>query len=306
MGMPHPPGDAPARGLSGGAGAPGLRGDAATAETAEIGEEPAAVRLRTVADGVLALAGISGLRAMEEQDAVRRVIGLAERAFTAGTRRVEAEVRVDDRATRRVLQRAGLRPEGTARGRGETPAGESVDLLRLARLATDPAPGEPGAFLGMLNATLPRKRLIAQGLIRGEQGRILLCELTYKTDWDLPGGVVDPEESPRATLRRELREELGVDLPVGELLAVNWLPPYKQWEDALLLVFDVGTHPTLTDGVQLQPSEVLAVHWVDPAEVGSHVAPYVARHLDSLLSGDGIILEDGLRPSGGDAAVGRD
>ncbi|WP_238705458.1 NUDIX hydrolase [Serinicoccus profundi] len=257
--------------------------------------EPAAVRLRAVADGVVAFAGLSGLRAQTPEDAVTTLLALVEQGFAAGRHRVEAEVRADDDDARRLLQRAGLRPEGVGRGRGTTREGRPVDLLRLARLVDDPPPGAPGAFLGMLNATLPRKRLIAQGLVRDDAGRVLLCELTYKTDWDLPGGVVDPRESPRQTVQRELWEELGLDLAVGELLTVNWLPPYKQWDDALLLVHDLGVQPGLADRVTLQASELRAVHWVDPADIDQHVAPYVARHLRSLLDDGPGELEDGHR-----------
>ncbi|WP_298748468.1 NUDIX hydrolase [uncultured Serinicoccus sp.] len=274
-------------------------GDAGAGRVAPEGQtpaeaEPAAVRLRAVTDGVVMLAGLSGLRGRDPDEAVLALLALVEQAFTAGRHRVEAEVRADDVETRRTLQRAGLRPEGVSRGRGTNGRGVPVDLLRLARLVDDPAPGEPGAFLGMLNATLPRKRLIAQGLVRDDQGRVLLCELTYKTDWDLPGGVVDPRESPRQTIRREVREELGVDLPVGDLLTVNWLPPYRQWDDALLLVHDLGTHPDLAERASLQRSELRAVHWVRPEDVDEHVAPYVARHLRSVLADGPGELEDGL------------
>jgi 8-oxo-dGTP diphosphatase len=36
--------------------------------------------------------------------------------------------------------------------------------------------------------------------------------------WEFPGGKIDPAESHGAALRRELREELGVDAEVGELV----------------------------------------------------------------------------------------
>ena len=47
-------------------------------------------------------------------------------------------------------------------------------------------------------------------------GRVLLAHRSpgrrwYPDVWDLPGGHVDPGESELGALRRELREELGVD-----------------------------------------------------------------------------------------------
>lgn len=144
-------------------------------------------------------------------------------------------------------------------------------------------PQERAAFIARLNATLPTKRVIAQGLIRDGAGRVLLCELTYKLEWDLPGGVVDPGESPATTLAREVREELGLVVEAGPLLSVNWLPPYRQWDDALLLVFDLGVRPDVTDHLVLQPREIRAVHWVGREELERYAAPYVVRHVGALL-----------------------
>lgn len=243
-----------------------------------------------------------GVRELHWPDATLRtadVLPLVEGAFAEGTHRVEARVATGDRDTRIALQRAGLRPEGTARGRGRTQDGEPVDLTVLARLATDPEPGTRESFLAMLNATLPRTRVIAQGVIRDERGRVLLCELTYKSDWDLPGGVVDLHESPRHALEREVGEELGLDLRAGDLLAVNWLPPYRQWDDAVLFVFDLGTLPDLIERARLETSELAGIHWVGPADLASHLAPYAARHLSTILTADPgsgtLFLEDGTR-----------
>ena len=260
---------------------------------------PGRVRRRTADPGVVELVGLDHLPG-DPTEAADLVGGLVVRAFADGHHRVEAEVEVGDDGTRRVLQRAGLRPEGVARGRRTTPDGTPVDVLRLGRLRDDPSPGSPAAFLGMLNASLPTKRLIVQGLVGDGEGRVLLCELTYKRDWDLVGGVAEPAETPVASLEREVCEELGVELPVGDLLAVDWLPPYKQWADALLLVFDLGIHPDLLDQVVLQRTELRSVHWCTPQEAGEHVAPYVARLLSSVTAaGQGgrvgtLFLEDGL------------
>ncbi len=224
-------------------------------------------------------------------------------AFAEGVHRVEAQVPTDDRELRHALQRAGMRPEGVSRGRLHDADGTPSDALRLARLADDPALGTREAFLGMLNATLPTKRVIAQGLIRNHTGDILMCELTYKREWDLPGGVVDPSESPAGALSREIKEELGVQVSVGALLAVDWLPPYRQWDDALLLVFDLGFHPDLPERARLQPNEIAAVRWCGVRDIDAHAAPYVVRLLTTIVAADPpadvtAYLEDGIAVHG--------
>ncbi|MGO1166529.1 MAG: NUDIX domain-containing protein, partial [Janibacter sp.] len=108
---------------------------------------------------------------------------------------------------------------------------EVKDTTRRPDLATEKG---RRAFIRVLNSRLPKKRLIAQGVLRTDDDRIALCQLVYKKDWDLPGGIVDPDESPAHCVVREVKEELGLDVTVQGLLAVNWLPPYRGWDDALL------------------------------------------------------------------------
>ena len=135
--------------------------------------------------------------------------------------------------------------------------------------------------IAILNARLPRTRAIAQGVLRDPKGRVLLCELSYKREWDLPGGVVDPGESPATCVEREIFEELGLTVKVGRLLAVNWLPPWRGWDDALLYLFDLGVH----DAGELDPAlflrrEIAGAHWRAVADAAAHVAPYTARMLE--------------------------
>ena len=98
---------------------------------------------------------------------------------------------------------------GCRRAPGDRP--ETTEYVVLARLSTDPPLTDPESFRSLLNSFLPRKRAIGQLLVRDEAERVLLCQLTYKRDWDLPGGVVEVGESPRHAVVREVAEELGLD-----------------------------------------------------------------------------------------------
>lgn len=157
------------------------------------------------------------------------------------------------------------------------------------------------SFIKILNKRLPTKRNIAQGIVRNEQGEILLCQLTYKKEWDLPGGVVDPHESPAACVVREISEELGLDLTVRGLLAVNWLPPWRGWDDAVLFLFDLGTVPQhAIDASKFLRREIMGAHWRSTTDAAAHIAPYTARMLAVI---DGLdhpaYLENSDLPGGG-------
>jgi ADP-ribose pyrophosphatase YjhB (NUDIX family) len=123
------------------------------------------------------------------------------------------------------------------------------------------------AHLAEGNARQARKRVAADVLIRDRAGRVLVVDPTYKEGWDLPGGMVETNESPKSGASRELREELGLDLVVGRPLVVEWIGAHGPWDDQIAFVFDGG----------VLAEETIARIEIHDAEIGQWCFRYVAE-----------------------------
>lgn len=209
------------------------------------------------------------------------VVGVAvAEALAGGCLRVEAYVDPIDLTAQRVATFSGLRKEGVARG-----VADGEDRIVYGRLSSDVPADRPEGFRALLNSFLPRKRAISQLLVLSTDGGVLLCQLTYKQDWDLPGGVVEVGESPQLAGVREVQEELGLVLEPGPLLLTDWLPPWGGWDDAVCLVFDGGTHPSsIVESFVRQEREIRATAFCTPEEVTERCADFTARRVFAALA----------------------
>lgn len=58
------------------------------------------------------------------------------------------------------------------------------------------------------------------GLIENEEGKILMIKSPDR-GWEIPGGQVEAGETLTDALKREVKEETGIDIEVGDLKAVH-------------------------------------------------------------------------------------
>lgn len=120
---------------------------------------------------------------------------------------------------------------------------------------------------------LVRSVIVAAAVV-AEHGRVLVTQRKRGTHlagaWELPGGKVEPGEDPREGLRRELREELGIDTVVGEIVDVTF-HRYPEADKAVLLLFFEATRtPASPDPRAL---DVAAFAWAGPDELDPHRFP---------------------------------
>lgn len=126
-------------------------------------------------------------------------------------------------------------------------------------------------------------RVAAGALFFDDQGRVLLVKPTYKEGWDIPGGYVEPGETPTEACAREVREELGLDHPVGRLLVADWAPSDREG-DKILFVFDGGVlHEGELGSLALPPDELESAKFHDSANLGELLIPRLARRIDAAL-----------------------
>ncbi|MEU3627868.1 NUDIX hydrolase [Amycolatopsis coloradensis] len=152
-------------------------------------------------------------------------------------------------------------------------------------------------------ATLPKQIASAGVIFRDAQGRVLLVEPTYGAEtWEVPGGGLNLGESPYAAARREVKEELGLDLPPGRLLVVDWIPPQPDGRPALTNnLFDGGIlDEAQIATLRLDDGELKRSTFATRDESADLMRPHMARRIgacfDALATGRTLYLEDGFDP----------
>ncbi|MFI6512165.1 NUDIX domain-containing protein [Streptosporangium sp. NPDC050855] len=96
----------------------------------------------------------------------------------------------------------------------------------------------------------------AGALFFDDHGRLLLVDPHYKDCHDVPGGYIEPGETPFQACVREVREELGIRPPIGGLLVVDW-PSRHEEGDEILFLFDGGVlSPAMRDSIRLGADEL--------------------------------------------------
>jgi 8-oxo-dGTP diphosphatase len=129
-----------------------------------------------------------------------------------------------------------------------------------------------------MNEQPPRHSVSVSGVITDDHGQALLVQRRDNHHWEPPGGVLELDESIEDGLRREVREETGLDIEPGTLSGV-----YKNMSRGIIaLVFRCKA----TGGQLTTNDEVTAFRWADEDTIRQLTSEaYAVRLLDGLRSG---------------------
>ena len=105
----------------------------------------------------------------------------------------------------------------------------------------------------------------AAALVVDDAGRLLLARRAVEPDaglWDTPGGFLDEGEEPLSALRRELLEEAGVEIAVGDFFGM-YLDRYGRGDDAQY-VLNLVWRAAIVSGEVEAADDVSELAWFAP------------------------------------------
>ena len=146
------------------------------------------------------------------------------------------------------------------------------------------------------HASLPAKRMAAGALLFDINGGLLIVKPTYKDGWEIPGGAVERDESPLDACRREINEELGLNVEPSGLLCVDYNASTDTYQESLMFLFSA---PVLTDeqldSIVLAGDEIAEYKLCQPTDaidmLGQRLGPRVQAVL-TIGSSEPLYLEN--------------
>ena len=116
---------------------------------------------------------------------------------------------------------------------------------------------------------LPRKTMSAGALFFNKEGKFIITKPNYKEGWNLPGGMIDLDESPSEAFGREVKEELGLEKRAFGLLCVEYRKT-DSGHDHVNFIFDGGVLTEEEAGnIKLQEEELVEYRFVSSGEAAN-------------------------------------
>ncbi len=124
-----------------------------------------------------------------------------------------------------------------------------------------------------------RPLLVVAAILR-DGARVLITQRPegkrHAGQWEFPGGKVHADETPEEALQREIHEELGVEIVVGQVF--DLILHQYDWGRVLVMFYNAEVR-----SVELQHLQVADHRWIHPAEFSDYpILPADQPVLDRL------------------------
>lgn len=145
--------------------------------------------------------------------------------------------------------------------------------------------------------SLPTKRMGSGALFFDAAGKILFVKPSYKEGWEIPGGVVELNESPRKAAEREIKEEIGLDKKISTLLCVDYQDPYDIKTESLMFIFDGGIlSENDISSIKIDGKELVEFKFATTEEMALVLNPVLLKRVEQAIiakkNNTGVYLEN--------------
>ena len=128
-------------------------------------------------------------------------------------------------------------------------------------------------------------------LVTNDKGEVLLVNSPWR-GWEYPGGLIEPGESFEAALKREVREESGVEIEITGFVGIC--------KNVTRDIVNIDFTARYTGGELTTSEESTEVGWFTPEEAMKVITfPLTRKRLANMLSGDKTVHLFGFRRENG-------
>ena len=142
----------------------------------------------------------------------------------------------------------------------------------------------------------PERPVVGVGAVIIEDGKILLVKRANepnKNKWSIPGGLVKVGETLHEALKREILEEIGVEIENGEVACVTEEIFVDEEEKIKYHYVIVDFFAKIKAGEVKAGSDAKEVRWMNLDKLGEDVVPFVRKLAGRILRGEKMIYLPG-------------
>jgi 8-oxo-dGTP diphosphatase len=129
-------------------------------------------------------------------------------------------------------------------------------------------------------------RTAVVAVVKNSDGHILLTKRAippYLGKWVMPGGKIDLGEPITAALKREVMEEVGLDVHVEGLIDIYEIVPSDEHREHYVILYYLASPKS--DDVVLNEGEISEVAWADRETVQNMDISNGTRHILAKVFG---------------------
>ncbi len=139
----------------------------------------------------------------------------------------------------------------------------------------------------------PTRPVVGVGAVIIEDGKILLVKRgnePNKGKWSIPGGLVRTGETLEEALKREIKEEIGVDIEIGEVACVTEEIFYDREGKVKYHYIIIDFFAEIKSGKITAGSDAKDVRWVSIERLDEvEVVPFVKRLVENVRCKERVI-----------------